>query len=351
MASSVTPFFLFLAHMFLAQVAKSHAKIPAVIVFGDSSVDSGNNNWCPTPLKSNFEPYGRDFIGGKPTGRFCNGRVGPDLISEAFELKPVVPAYLDPSYTIEDFATGVNFASAGTGFDNATSAVLNVIPLWKEIEYYKEYQQRLRAYLGASKADYILTEAIYIVSLGTNDFLENYYILPYRQLQFTVTEYSNFLLERAQNFITKIYNLGVRKISLTSLPPMGCLPLERTVNLFHSFECNEEYNSVAAEFNVKLRGLGMYLNEKLPGMKIHFSDLYFLSLQLIQKPAIFGFEVAAEACCGTGLLEMSYLCNRHSLLTCDDASKYVFWDSFHPTEKTIRVIVDDLMPKLKAYFR
>lgn len=63
-----------------------------------------------------------------------------------------------------------------------------------------------------------------------------------------------------------------------------------------------------------------------------------------------GFEVAAEACCGTGLFEMSYLCNRHSLYTCEDANKYVFWDSFHPTERTARVVVDDLMPKLKAYF-
>jgi hypothetical protein len=31
---------------------------------------------------------------------------------------------LDPAYTIADFATGVCFASAGTGYDNATSDVL-----------------------------------------------------------------------------------------------------------------------------------------------------------------------------------------------------------------------------------
>ncbi|CAM8934954.1 unnamed protein product [Rhodiola kirilowii] len=350
MASSGAQTLLFFAHVFLKLVIKSHAKVPAVIVFGDSSVDAGNNNWYPTPLKCNFEPYGRDFTGGKATGRFCNGRVGPDFISEGFGLKPVVPAYLDPSYTIADFATGVNFASAGTGFDNATSAVMNVIPMWKEIEYYKEYQQRLRAYLGKAKANHILTEAVYIVSLGTNDFLENYYILPDRQSQFTVTEYGDFLLELTQNFITEIYNLGVRKISLTSLPPMGCLPLERTVDFFQNFECNEEYNNVAVEFNVKLKGLGMYLNKKLHGMRIHFSDLYDIFRQIIQEPASFGFEVAAQACCGTGLLEMGFMCNRHNPFTCDDANKYVFWDAFHPTERTIRIIVEYLRPKLNAYF-
>lgn len=105
-------------------VAETKAKVPAIIVFGDSSVDTGNNNVISTLLKSNFKPYGRDFEGGLPTGRFCNGRVPPDFISEAFGLKPAIPAYLDPQYSISDFATGVCFASAGTGYDNATSDVL-----------------------------------------------------------------------------------------------------------------------------------------------------------------------------------------------------------------------------------
>ena len=122
-----TPWFFFVQLLIL--VAESRAKVPAVIVFGDSSVDAGNNNRISTVLKSNFEPYGRDFTGGRPTGRFSNGRIPPDFISEAFGLKPTVPAYLDPNYNISDFATGVCFASAGTGYDNQTSDVL-VSPHW-----------------------------------------------------------------------------------------------------------------------------------------------------------------------------------------------------------------------------
>lgn len=108
----------------LLLVTRIGAKVPAIIVFGDSSVDAGNNNQIPTIARSNFQPYGRDFAGGKPTGRFSNGRVPTDFISEAFGLKPFVPAYLDPTYNISDFATGVTFASAGTGYDTATSDVL-----------------------------------------------------------------------------------------------------------------------------------------------------------------------------------------------------------------------------------
>ena len=117
-----TPWLLVVAEL-LILVSITESKVPAIIVFGDSTVDAGNNNVYPTIVKSNFRPYGRDFAGGRPTGRFSNGRIPPDFISEAFGLKPTVPAYLDPAYNISDFATGVCFASAGTGYDNATSDV------------------------------------------------------------------------------------------------------------------------------------------------------------------------------------------------------------------------------------
>lgn len=55
--------------------------VPAVIVFGDSIVDSGNNNYITTIIKCNFQPYGEEFGGGnQPTGRFSNGLVPSDII-------------------------------------------------------------------------------------------------------------------------------------------------------------------------------------------------------------------------------------------------------------------------------
>jgi hypothetical protein len=52
----------------------------------------------------------------------------PDLISEALGLPPLVLAYLDPAYGIDDFVRGVCFASAGTGIDNATAGVMVSAP-------------------------------------------------------------------------------------------------------------------------------------------------------------------------------------------------------------------------------
>jgi len=60
-----------------------NAAFPAVFAFGDSIFDTGNNNNLWTTTKCNFPPYGRDFYGGRATGRFGNGRVLSDLISKS----------------------------------------------------------------------------------------------------------------------------------------------------------------------------------------------------------------------------------------------------------------------------
>ncbi|PWA79218.1 SGNH hydrolase-type esterase domain-containing protein [Artemisia annua] len=95
--------------------------VSAVFVFGDSTVDPGNNNYLVTISKGNFPPYGRDFANHEPTGRFSNGRLVPDIYADFLGVKKNVPPYLDPSLTIEDLMTGVSFASAGAGFDPLTS--------------------------------------------------------------------------------------------------------------------------------------------------------------------------------------------------------------------------------------
>ncbi|XP_058220629.1 GDSL esterase/lipase At2g04570-like [Rhododendron vialii] len=328
---------------FLILVLKCDGKVPAIIVFGDSSVDAGNNNQIPTIARSNFEPYGRDYVGGRPTGRFSNGRVPTDFLSEAFGLRPTVPAYLDPTYRISDFAVGVTFASAGTGYDNATSDVLSVIPMWKELEYYKEYQTKLRTYLGDQKAKETLTGAVYIISLGTNDFLENYYTLRDRRSQYTIEQYQVFLVGIARGFVKALFDLGARKISLGGVPPMGCLPLERTVNFRDGNKCLESYNVVAMQFNGKLKGLVGELNKELPGITLVFSNPYYILMQIVRRPSLYEFSEAAMACCATGTFEMGYACDRFNPLTCKDANKFVFWDAFHPTEKTNHIIAQHMV--------
>ncbi|KAF8783913.1 hypothetical protein HU200_000363 [Digitaria exilis] len=355
-------------------------RVPAVIVFGDSTVDTGNNNAIRTPLRADFPPYGRDMPGGPhPTGRFGNGRLPPDLISEALGLPPLVPAYLDPAYGIDDFARGVCFASAGTGIDNATADVLSVIPLWKEVEYYEDYQHRLRSHLGRSRAAAIIRGALHVVSIGTNDFLENYFLFATgRFAQFTVAEFEDFLVAGARAFLARIHGLGARRVTFAGLAAIGCLPLERTTNELRGRGggCVEEYNDVAKSYNAKVKAMVRGLRDEFPTLRIAFVSVYESFLNIINDPGKYGehqlymqtdhnlclevvlvrsevgancsymacmdagLENVEEGCCATGKFEMGIMCNEDAPMTCDDADKFLFWDAFHPTEKVNRLMAN-----------
>lgn len=167
--------------------------------------------------------------------------------------------------------------------------IQSVIPLWKELEYYKEYQKKLKAQVGENKSNEIIKEALYMISLGTNDFLENYYAIPGgRSSQYSIGQYQDFLVQIAGNFVKQLYELGGRKISLGGIPPMGCMPLERTTNLMQGRGCVEEYNNVASEFNVKLKNLAEKMNKELPDIQLVFSNPYNVLLQIIRKPSAYG---------------------------------------------------------------
>lgn len=158
------------------------------------------------------------------------------------------------------------------------------------MEYYKEYQKKLNAHVGDQRANTIISESVYLISMGTNDFLENYYTLPNRRRQYSVNQYQDYLVGIAEWLVKQLYSLGARKVSLGGLPPMGCLPLERTTSYFtgNGNTCNDDYNKVAIVFNWKLSGLVKRLNSELPGSKIVLSNPYAIFLHIVRKPSAYG---------------------------------------------------------------
>lgn len=58
-----------------------------------------------------------------------------------------------------------------------------------------------------------------------------------------------------------------------------------------------------------------------------------------------GFVVSDRGCCGTGNIEVTFLCNKLSPDTCTNVSEFVFWDSYHPSEKAYRTLLTPLINK------
>ncbi|XP_057504438.1 GDSL esterase/lipase APG-like [Actinidia eriantha] len=318
--------------------------VPAIITFGDSAVDVGNNDYLPTIYKANYPPYGRDFINQSPTGRFCNGKLATDLTADTLGFTTYPPAYLSPQASGKNLLIGANFASAASGYDDKTAIMNHAIPLSQQLQYYKEYQAKLAQVAGSQKAASILKDGLYLLSAGSSDFFQNYYVNPFLNKVYTPDQYSAYLVGIFTNFVKDLYGLGARRIGVTSLPPIGCLPAARTLFGYHESGCIARFNTDAQQFNKKIKAAVTGLPKQLPGLKIAVFDIFKPLYDLVQTPSKFGFSEATRGCCGTGTVETTiFLCNPKSPGTCSNATQYVFWDSVHPSQAANQVLADSLI--------
>uniref|UniRef100_A0A7N2QYG7 Uncharacterized protein n=1 Tax=Quercus lobata TaxID=97700 RepID=A0A7N2QYG7_QUELO len=224
-------------------------------------MDTGNNNYIETIAKCNFPPYGRDFVGGKPT-------------AEELGIKELVPPYLDPNLQLQDLKTGVCFASGGTGYDPLTPILA------------------VHTISSRGKKDW----SIQCTATG----------------MYTITE-----------------NCGWR-ITTKKL----CRKVQPSILLFNS-KLNTTIDS---------------LNKNLPDSRIVYVDVYNPFLDIIENPQNYGFHVADRGCCGTGDIEVAVLCTL-TPTTCVNASDYIFWDSYHPTEAVYRTLISQFLPKyINSFF-
>ena len=78
------------------------------------------------------------------------------------------------------------------------------------------------------------------------------------------------------------------------------------------------------------------------------SPLSFLNLLI---GYLSGFEVVDKGCCGTGTIEAAILCNSLDPQICEDDSKYVFWDSYHPTQRAYQIVVGKVLNRyINSFF-
>ncbi|XWS20204.1 hypothetical protein CRYUN_Cryun31cG0079800 [Craigia yunnanensis] len=339
---------LFLVLAFVS-VSRGYAQesttlVPAIITFGDSVVDVGNNDYLPTILKANYPPYGRDFANQKPTGRFCDGKLATDITAETLGFTTYPPAYLSPEASGKNLLIGANFASAGSGYDDKAAMMNYAITLTQQVEYFKEYQAKLAKVAGSSKSASIIKDALYVLSAGSGDFLQNYYVNPLLNHVYTPDQYGSFLIDAFTSFVKNIYGLGARKIGVTSLPPLGCVPLARTLFGYHEKGCVSGFNTDAQQFNKKLNSVAENLQKQHPDLKIVVFDIFKSLYNIVKSPSNYGFVEATRGCCGTGTVETtSFLCNPKSPGTCSNATQYVFWDSVHPSQAANLVLADALI--------
>ncbi|KAL2635795.1 hypothetical protein R1flu_007274 [Riccia fluitans] len=315
--------------------------IPALWVFGDSTVDTGNQNYITSVIKSNYPPYGRDFVPPGPTGRFCNGKVPNDFLADYLEIpRPV--NFLSQEAKGGRILTGVNFASSGSGFLDITGLLFGVMNLTRQLDNFGKIKKDMIAQIGEAETERILTTSIYLVSTGSNDFVNSYNINPILQHAFTPKQYEDLLLSTIETNLKTLHGYGARTLYFNSLSPIGCVPEQ--LNFFNSKDgaCLEKVNGPLKSFNKGLQDLLARLRQEIPDYNLHYVNVYDTLFGAITTPEKYGFKYGNTACCGEGAYN-GLPCLPAVSKQCDNADEYVFWDLFHPSQKTYEMLTNDII--------
>ncbi|KAB5569821.1 hypothetical protein DKX38_003614 [Salix brachista] len=339
-----------LAMAMVATIVPRAEATRAFFVFGDSLVDSGNNNYLATSARADSPPYGIDYPTHRPTGRFSNGYNFPDMISQSMGLPLTVP-YLSPELNGQRLLNGANFASAGIGILNDTGVQFaNILRMFNQIQLFEQYQQRVRAIVGADRTRQLVNGALVLITLGGNDFVNNYFLTPFspRRRQFSLPNYCRYLVQEYRKILMRLYDLGGRRILVTGTGPLGCAPAELAMTASRNGECAPEPQRASQIFNPELFQMLQSLNREIGSDVFITANAFAMNNDLINSPQRYGFVTSRIACCGQGLYNGLGLCTVVSNL-CPNRDAYVFWDAFHPTERANRVLVQQLMTGTTEY--
>lgn len=334
------------------RIVVCEASAPAFFVFGDSLVDSGNNNFLTTSARADSPPYGVDYPTHSPTGRFSNGYNIPDFISQAIGAKESPLPYLNPQLNGQRLLIGANFASAGVGILNDTGIqFVNIIRMPLQLEYFREYQGRVSALIGSSQAKQLINQALVLITVGGNDFVNNYYLVPnsFRSLQYALKDYVPYLISEYQKLLMKLYDLGARKVLVTGTGPLGCVPAELAMRSRNG-ECAAELQQAASLFDPQLEQMLQRLNAKLGKNVFIAANTRQMHNNFLTNPRAYGFVSSKIACCGQGPYNGLGLCTASSNL-CPNRDQYAFWDPFHPSEKANKYIAQQIMTGSTKYMK
>ncbi|XP_065854550.1 GDSL esterase/lipase LTL1-like [Euphorbia lathyris] len=315
----------------------------AFFVFGDSLVDNGNNNYLATTARADSPPYGIDFPTRRATGRFSNGLNIPDFISQSLGAPLLLP-YLSPELTGARLLDGANFASAGIGILNDTGIqFVNIIRMFQQYQYFQQYQSRVAAQIGAARAQQLVNDALILITVGGNDFVNNYYLIPFsaRSRQYSLPDYVKFLISEYKKLLMRLYDLGGRRVLVTGTGPLGCVPAE-LAQRSRNGECSAELQQAADLFNPQLSSMTKQLNSQYGADVFIAANTGKMSNSFITNPAKYGFTTSKIACCGQGPYNGIGLCTPASNL-CPNRDIYAFWDPFHPSERANGLIVREIL--------
>ncbi|KAM7531607.1 hypothetical protein LguiB_035017 [Lonicera macranthoides] len=293
-----------------------------LFVFGDSYSDTGNNR--KSQAYSWRFPYGITFP-GKPAGRFSDGRVLTDYLAKFWGVKSPIP-YKWRKYGGKKLENGMNFAHGGTG-------VFNTLVMDPNMTTQIDLFQNLVNDAVFTRMD--LKSSLALVTLAGNDYT-SYYVRG-GTLEGSQAFIGLVISQLASN-LKRIHEMGVKKVVVTALEPVGCLPRSTSRSSFQ--QCNVTQNNAVNFHNLLLQRAVEKLNNESKDFQFHILDLYSSFTNVLKNKGDYlgnlKFDTPLKPCC-IGI-KAGYSCGdidekgvkMYSI--CDKPESSFFWDEVHPTQ-------------------
>ncbi|KAL7163701.1 hypothetical protein ACSBR2_039762 [Camellia fascicularis] len=346
---ALTPVFLFL--LFLSANSDESSKldsscfsaipisnsVAALYVFGDSTVDAGNNNYIDKAARANYLPYGIDF-NNTPTGRFTNGKTIADFIAILYNLS-LPPPYLNLTEAQRKTTMdGINYASAGCGiFPNTKPPWKDCWSLQTQIEAFnRTVQEDLPCMIEDPQelAEY-LANSIFFISMGANDYILNF------NNHHDPEYFANSLLIQFRWCLQTLYNIGARNLVVNNIGPLGCLP--SVINKTGNGQCDEQMNQNIMPYNSQLPQTLKNIQDEYPDATLTLANSHDLLQDILADTEKYGFTDVKDPCCGA-YVDGKLDCFPNST-PCDNRCQYLFFDASHTSEFANCIFVRDMLIK------
>ncbi|XP_039012788.1 GDSL esterase/lipase 6-like [Hibiscus syriacus] len=309
--------------------------VPAVFIFGDSVFDAGNNRVSKNcSVQADFPPYGSAFF-HHPTGRFTNGRTVADFISQFIGIGMQQP-FLEAQMAVMNDSrkgypsNGINFATAGSGVLPGTNKDLGVTSIQEQLRQFQTLVDQKE--INKSTVE----RSLFFLESGSNDIFN--YFLPFDPPTLDPDAYVQAMIKEVSNIIDQIYNAGARRIAVFSLGPVGCVPARALLPGAPINRCYGKMNVMVKKYNKALENLVNDIPTRHTGANAVYGAVYDTVQHFRAIPTRYGFSDVSSACCGDGPLGGQLQCGKEGYKICQNPEGYLFWDYFHPTQHTYKLI-------------
>ncbi|WVZ54859.1 hypothetical protein U9M48_005603 [Paspalum notatum var. saurae] len=316
-----------------------HTDDYTMFVFGDSFVDAGNRPRTSEKTvlsRAWFYPYGMSDSShrNRATGRVSDGLVQSDILAKILGQDESPP----PSRVRRSNPSGVNFAVGGSGvFDSAEAPSL------------RQQVDQFKSLLDNGIIDHgDLQRSVALVAVSTGrDYFQR---INQETGSGDMRRLSGQVTDEIVDAVTRIKGLGVGKVLVNLLPPLGCLPWQSIASNYD--HCDGQGNMLAGMHNSALRGK----LESSP-YDVYMLDLYTIFADIVQSNSASGsrLQETHTPCCANQQDPINGYCGqeddngREQYSLCDNPDTFFFWDYIHPTQAGWEAVMERLEGSIEEF--